>query len=85
MGTNRSIGVTWFELGLSFAAFSGLLLPVERKSDSGERRFHFPQTCDEAVSFGYSANDVAVAMCQCWSAFHSLCLHAPPIDVTRGP
>ena len=58
---------------------------MERKSDSGERRFHFPQTCDEAVSYGYSANDVAVAMCQCWFAFHSLCLHAPPIDVTRGP
>ena len=83
--SERSIGVTWFELGLSFCRIFWLVVTGGTKIGLGGTAFNSPQTCDEAVSYGYSANDVAVAMCQCWTAFHSLCLHAPPIDVTSGP
>ena len=82
--TERDIGVTWFELGLSFSMHSQLTLPIIRRNADGETRILFPTSSEDAIGYQYSANDVATTMFQFWTAFHSLSFGQPPLSLTKG-
>ena len=83
--TERDIGVTWCELGLSFAIFAKMLLPIQRKNADGTVMIIFPNSAEEAENLTYSFSDLAISMFQFWTAFHSLSFGCSPIVLTKGP
>ena len=83
--TERDIGVTWCELGLSFAIFAQMLLPIQRKNEDGTVMIIFRNSAEEAENLTYSFSDLAISMFQFWTAFHSLSFGCSPIVLTKGP
>ena len=78
------VGVTWFELALSFMLFTERWIPCLRSDNNSETSVVFPANNEHAETLEYQATDAAVSFAAMWTQYHSLHLDVGPVPVKRG-
>ena len=81
---SEEVGVTWFELALSYMLFSERWIPCLRMDHNGDTMIVFPTDNEHAEAIGYQATDAAVNFAAMWTQYQSLMLDSGPVPIQRG-